>query len=137
MDSEIWSGRENWHQGCLKGRTGQLRLRCRDFFEIGNCKKETRKPRSWDGGRLCRGGGATKTWGIGKCGQLAWSSAPHLLWLYDCLCDLLHDRKLKTFSVVMVKQMLKYFAIPYGSRNRKTTQVTELLTLLEGCDCHW
>lgn len=53
-----------------------------------------------------------------------------------CLCDLLHDRKLKTFSVVMVKQMLKYFAIPYGSRNRKTTQVTELLTLLEGCDCH-
>ena len=57
---------------------------------------------------------------------------------YDsyCLCDLLHDRKLKTFSVVMVKQMLKYFSIPYGSRNRKTTQVTELLTLLEGCDCH-
>ncbi|PFX27375.1 hypothetical protein AWC38_SpisGene7925 [Stylophora pistillata] len=40
---------------------------------------------------------------------------------YDsyCLCDLSRDKKLETLSVVMLKDMLKFFEIPYGSRDRK------------------
>ena len=36
-----------------------------------------------------------------------------------CLCDLSHDKKLETFSVAMLKNMLKYFKIPFSSRDRK------------------
>ena len=40
---------------------------------------------------------------------------------YDsyCLCDLSHEKKLETFSVAMLKGMLKYFEIPFSSRDRK------------------
>ena len=40
---------------------------------------------------------------------------------YDsyCLCDLSHEKKLETFSVAMLKDMLKYFEIPFSSRDRK------------------
>lgn len=57
---------------------------------------------------------------------------------YDsyCLCDLSRDKKLETFSVVMLKEMFKFFEIPYGSRDRKKDLVTKLSTFLEGCDCN-
>ena len=40
---------------------------------------------------------------------------------YDsyCLCDLPHEKKLETFSVAMLKDMLKYFEIPFRSCHRK------------------
>ena len=40
---------------------------------------------------------------------------------YDsyCLCDLSHEKKLETFSVAMLKDMLKYFEIPFSSRDGK------------------
>ena len=40
---------------------------------------------------------------------------------YDshCLCDLSHEKKLEPFSVAMLKDMLKYFEIPFSSRDRK------------------
>ena len=52
---------------------------------------------------------------------------------YDsyCLCDLLRDHKLNTFSVVMLKEILAYF----GSKDRKKNLVANLSIFLEGCDC--
>ncbi|KAL9985690.1 hypothetical protein ACROYT_G008123 [Oculina patagonica] len=40
---------------------------------------------------------------------------------YDsyCLCDLARDESLDSFSVVMLKEILRYFEIPFGSRDRK------------------
>ena len=40
---------------------------------------------------------------------------------YDsyCLHDLSHEKKLETFSVAMLKDMLKYFEIHFSSRDRK------------------
>ena len=40
---------------------------------------------------------------------------------YDsyCLSDPSHEKKLERFSVAMLKDMLKYFEIPFSSRDRK------------------
>ncbi|KAL9973184.1 hypothetical protein ACROYT_G019602 [Oculina patagonica] len=40
---------------------------------------------------------------------------------YDsyCLCDLARDESLDSFSVVMLKEILRYFEIVFGSRDRK------------------
>ncbi|KAL9983008.1 hypothetical protein ACROYT_G005129 [Oculina patagonica] len=40
---------------------------------------------------------------------------------YDsyCLCDLARDESLDSFSVVMLKEILRYFEIPFGLRDRK------------------
>ena len=40
---------------------------------------------------------------------------------YDsyCLRNLSHEKKLETFSVAMLKDMLKYFEIHFSSRDRK------------------
>ena len=35
------------------------------------------------------------------------------------ICDLSQEKKLETFSVAMLKDMLKYFEIPFSSRDRK------------------
>ncbi|CAH3173327.1 unnamed protein product [Porites lobata] len=57
---------------------------------------------------------------------------------YDsyCLCDLSHEKKLERFSVAMLKDMLKYFEIPFSSRDRKKILVGNLSEFLEGCDCN-
>ena len=57
---------------------------------------------------------------------------------YDsyCLCDLSLDKKLETFSVAMLKDMLKYFEIPFSSCDRKKNLVANLSEFLEGCDCN-
>ena len=57
---------------------------------------------------------------------------------YDsyCLCDLSHEKKLERFSVAMLKDMLKYFEIPFSSRDRKKILVANLSEFLEGCDCN-
>ena len=58
---------------------------------------------------------------------------------YDsyCLCaDLSHEKKLETFSVAMLKDMLKYFEIPFSSRDRKKNLVANLSEFLEGCVCN-
>ena len=46
---------------------------------------------------------------------------------YDsyCLCDLSHEKKLETFSVAMLKDILKYFEIPFSSRDRKKKSCSE------------
>ena len=44
---------------------------------------------------------------------------------YDCLCDRSHDKKLETFSVAMLKDVLKYFEIPFSSRDRKKKSCSE------------
>ena len=46
---------------------------------------------------------------------------------YDsyCLCDLSLDKKLETFSVAMLKDMLKYFEIPFSSHDRKKKSCSE------------
>ena len=56
---------------------------------------------------------------------------------YDsyCLCDLSHEKKLETFSIAMLKDMLKYFKIPFSSRDRKKNLVANLSEFLEGCVC--
>ena len=43
---------------------------------------------------------------------------------YDsyCLCDLSHEKKLETFSVAMLQDMLKYFEIPFSSRDGNTNR---------------
>ena len=40
---------------------------------------------------------------------------------YDryCLCDLSRDKKLDSFSVVILKEILRYFEVPFASRYRK------------------
>lgn len=57
---------------------------------------------------------------------------------YDsyCLCDLSRDEELNSFNVVMLKEILRYFEISFGSRDRKKNLVAKLSTFLEGCDCH-
>jgi len=56
---------------------------------------------------------------------------------YDsyCLCDLARDESLDSFSVVMLKEILRYFEIPFGSRDRKKNLVANLSSFLEECDC--
>ena len=54
---------------------------------------------------------------------------------YDCLCDLSRDKKLDSFSVVMLKEILRYFEVPFASRYRKKNLVVNLSTFLEGCEC--
>ena len=57
---------------------------------------------------------------------------------YDsyCLCDLSHEKKLETFSVAMLKDMLKYFEIPFSSGDRKKNLVANVFEFLDGCDCN-
>ena len=56
---------------------------------------------------------------------------------YDpyCLCNLSRDKKLDSFSVVILKEILRYFAVPFASRCRKKNLVVNLSTFLEGCEC--
>jgi len=56
---------------------------------------------------------------------------------YDsyCLCDLARDESLDSFSVVMLKEILTYFEIPFGFRDRKKNLVANLSSFLEECDC--
>ena len=56
---------------------------------------------------------------------------------YDsyCLCDLSRDKKLDSFSVVVLKEILRYFEVPFASRYRKKNLVVNLSTFLEGCEC--
>ena len=44
---------------------------------------------------------------------------------YDpyCLCDLSRDKKLDSFSVVKLKERLRYFEVPFASRYRKNNLV--------------
>ena len=56
---------------------------------------------------------------------------------YDfyCLCDLSGNKKLDSFSVVILKEILRYFEVPFASRYRKKNLVVNLSTFLEGCEC--
>ena len=56
---------------------------------------------------------------------------------YDsyCLCDLAREDRLDGFSVVILKEILKYFEVPFASRDRKKNLVSNLSEFLEGCDC--
>ena len=56
---------------------------------------------------------------------------------YDpyCLCDLSRDKKLDSFSVYILKEILRYFEVPFASRYRKKNLVVNLSTSLEGCEC--
>ena len=56
---------------------------------------------------------------------------------YDsyCLCDLSRDKKLDSFSVVILKEILRYFEVPFAPRYRKKNLVVNLSTFLEGCEC--
>ena len=40
-----------------------------------------------------------------------------------------------SFSVVILKEILRYFEVPFASRYREKNLVVNLSTLLEGCDC--
>ena len=53
---------------------------------------------------------------------------------YDsyCLCDLSRDEKqLNSFSVVMLKEILRYFEVPFASRDRRKNLVVNLSTFSE------
>ena len=56
---------------------------------------------------------------------------------YDsyCLCDLSRDEKRDSFSVVMLKEIFRYFEVPFASRDRKKNLVVTLSKFLEGCEC--
>ena len=56
---------------------------------------------------------------------------------YDsyCLCDLSRDKKPDSFSVVILKEILRYFEVPFASKYRKKKLVVNLSTFLEGCEC--
>ena len=56
---------------------------------------------------------------------------------YDpyCLCNLSRDKKLDSFSVVILKEILRYFEVTFVSRCRKKNLVVNLCTFLEGCEC--
>ena len=51
-----------------------------------------------------------------------------------CLCDLSRDEKLDSFSVVMLKEILRYFEVPFASSDRKKNLVVNLSKFLEGCE---
>ena len=56
---------------------------------------------------------------------------------YDfyCLCDLSRDKKPDGFNVVMLKEILRYFEVPFASRYRRKNLVVNLSAFLEGCEC--
>ena len=43
--------------------------------------------------------------------------------------------KLDSFSLVMLKEILRYFEVPFASRDRKKNLVVTLSKFLEGCEC--
>ena len=51
------------------------------------------------------------------------------------LRNLSRDKKLEFFSVVMLKKILRYFKIPFASRDQKKNFVVDLSKFLEGCEC--
>ena len=46
------------------------------------------------------------------------------------LCTLSRDEKLDSFSVVMLKEILRYFEIPFASKDRKKNLVVNLSKIL-------
>ena len=40
-----------------------------------------------------------------------------------------------SFSVVILKEILRYFEVPFASRDRKKNLVVNLSTFLERCEC--
>ena len=51
------------------------------------------------------------------------------------LCDLSRDKKLDSFSVVIQKETLRHFEVPFALRYRKKNLVVNLSTFLEVCEC--
>ena len=51
---------------------------------------------------------------------------------YDphCLCDLSRDEKLHSFSVVVLKEILRYFEVPFASKGRKKNFVVPIQILI-------
>ena len=56
---------------------------------------------------------------------------------YDsyCLCDFSREEKLDSFSVVMLKEILRYFEVLFASRDQKKNLVVNLSRFLERCEC--
>ena len=61
-------------------------------------------------------------------------SPRHQFAMIPIACATSH-KKLDSFSVVILKEILRYFEVPFASRYRKKNLVVNLSTFLEGCEC--
>ena len=51
------------------------------------------------------------------------------------LCEFARDEKLDIIGVNMLKEMLRFFEVLFGSRDRKKALVARLSNFLGGCEC--
>ena len=54
--------------------------------------------------------------------------------LYN-LCQYFHDNKLSTFNVNMLKDMCRYFEIPFKCRDLKRDLLLKVSDLVKECQC--
>ena len=56
---------------------------------------------------------------------------------YDAfnLCECARENKLIQFNIPMLKQILRYFEIPFKSRDKKRDLIEKLMSFLQECDC--
>ena len=51
------------------------------------------------------------------------------------LCQYFHDNKLSSFNVNMLKDMCRYFEIPFKSRDLKRDLLIKVSDLVKECQC--
>ena len=56
---------------------------------------------------------------------------------YDAfnLCECARDNKLSLFNVSLLKEILRFFEVPFKSRNRKKDLIEQLMSCIQECQC--
>ena len=56
---------------------------------------------------------------------------------YDAfnLCQCARDNKLSLFNVSLLKEILRFFEIPFKSRDRKKDLIEQLISFIQECQC--
>ena len=56
---------------------------------------------------------------------------------YDAfnLCECARDNKLSLFNVSLLKEILRFFEVPFKSRDRKKDLIEQLMSFIQECQC--
>ena len=56
---------------------------------------------------------------------------------YDAfnLCECARDNKLSLFNVSLLKEILRFFEIPFKSKDRKKDLIEQLMSFIQECQC--
>ena len=52
------------------------------------------------------------------------------------LCEYARDNKLSLFNVSLLKEILRFFEIPFKSRDRKKDLIEQLMSFIQECQCY-